>query len=62
MIDPALLELERLNVRIDTESELCRGRTVVDLWRRTGLEPTANVAVGIDSERFVSLLQERLSG
>jgi purine nucleosidase/pyrimidine-specific ribonucleoside hydrolase len=61
VIDPSLLELERLNVRIDTESELCRGRTVVDLWRRTGLEPTANVAVGIDSERFVRLLQERLA-
>ena len=56
VIDPGLLELERLNVRIDTESELCRGRTVVDFWRRTGLEPTANVAVGIDAERFVDLL------
>ena len=61
VIDPTLLEVERLNVRVDTESELCRGRTVVDLWRRTGLEPTANVAVGIDSERFVGLLQERLA-
>jgi inosine-uridine nucleoside N-ribohydrolase len=61
VIDPDLLEVERLNVRIDTESELCRGRTVVDLWRRTGLEPTASVAVGIDSERFVDLLQERLA-
>jgi inosine-uridine nucleoside N-ribohydrolase len=61
VIDPTLLELERLNVQVDTESELCRGRTVVDLWRRTGLDPTANVAVGIDSERFVRLLQERLA-
>jgi purine nucleosidase/pyrimidine-specific ribonucleoside hydrolase len=61
VVDPPLLELERLNVRIDTESELCRGRTVVDVWRRTGLEPTANVAVGIDSERFVDLLQQRLA-
>jgi purine nucleosidase/pyrimidine-specific ribonucleoside hydrolase len=61
VIDPSLLELEHLNVRVETESALCRGRTVVDLWRRTGLEPTANVAVGIDSERFVQLLQERLA-
>ena len=61
VIDPTLLEVERLNVRVDTESELCRGRTVVDLWRRTGLEPTANVAVGIDSERFVDLLLQRLA-
>jgi purine nucleosidase/pyrimidine-specific ribonucleoside hydrolase len=61
VIDPELLEVERLNVRVDTESELCRGRTVVDLWRRTGLEPTANVAVAIDSQRFVDLLLHRLT-
>jgi inosine-uridine nucleoside N-ribohydrolase len=61
VIDPTLLEVEHLNVRVDTQSELCRGRTVVDLWRRTGLEPTAHVAVGIDAERFVGLLQERLA-
>ena len=61
VIDPTLLELEHVNVRVDCESELCRGRTVADIWRRTGLEPNANVAVGIDAERFVSLLQERLA-
>src|SRR5919204_619391 len=48
-IRPDLLELEHLNVEIDCESSLCRGRTVVDLWRRTGREPNAHVAVGIDS-------------
>ncbi|HSS80213.1 MAG TPA: nucleoside hydrolase [Gaiellaceae bacterium] len=61
VIDPTLLELEDVNVRVDCESELCRGRTVADIWRRTGLEPNANVAVGIEAERFVSLLQERLA-
>ncbi|HEY2940225.1 MAG TPA: nucleoside hydrolase [Gaiellaceae bacterium] len=58
---PELLELERLNVEIDCESSLCRGRTVVDLWRRSGREPNAHVAVGIDSEAFLELLLERLS-
>jgi inosine-uridine nucleoside N-ribohydrolase len=61
VIDPTLLEVEHLNVRVDCESALCRGRTVVDVWRRSGLEATANVAVGIDSERFLTLLLERLS-
>ena len=58
---PDLLETRELNVEIDCESELCRGRTVVDLWRRTGLEPNAHVAVGIDSERFLDLLHQRLA-
>jgi inosine-uridine nucleoside N-ribohydrolase len=61
VIRPELLELERLNVRVDCESELCRGRTVVDVWRRTGLEPNADVAVGIDSQAFLDLLLERLA-
>jgi inosine-uridine nucleoside N-ribohydrolase len=61
VIDPTLLETQHVNVRIDCESELCRGRTVADIWRRTGLEPNADVAVGIDSERFVDLLQKRLA-
>jgi len=58
---PGLLELERLNVRVDCESELCRGRTVVDVWRRTGLEPNASVAVSIEADAFLDLLLERLA-
>jgi inosine-uridine nucleoside N-ribohydrolase len=58
---PELLELRRLNVEIDCESSLCRGRTVVDLWRRSGREPNARVAVGIDANAFLDLLLERLS-
>jgi len=62
VIDATLLDLEHVNVRIDCcPDELCRGRTVADVWRRTGLEPNAHVAVGIDSARFVELLRERLS-
>ena len=61
VIRPELLELRRLNVEIERESDLCRGRTVVDLWRRTGREPNAHVAVGIDAKGFVDLLLQRLA-
>jgi purine nucleosidase/pyrimidine-specific ribonucleoside hydrolase len=61
VIDPTLLETAHVNVQIDCESRLCRGRTVVDLWRRTGLEPNAHVATGIDAERFLALLHQRLA-
>lgn len=57
---PELLELRELHVAIDCESTLCRGRTVVDIWRRTGNEPNAKVAVGIDAEAFIELLVSRL--
>jgi inosine-uridine nucleoside N-ribohydrolase len=61
VIRPGLLELARLNVEVDCESSLCRGRTVVDLWRRTGREPNVHVAVGIDAESFLALLLQRLA-
>jgi inosine-uridine nucleoside N-ribohydrolase len=57
---PDLLETRELNVEIDCESELCRGRTVVDVWRRTGRAPNAHVAVDIDAPAFVELLVERV--
>ena len=56
-----LLETVERHVAIDCESELCRGRTVVDLWRRTGQEPNAHVAVGVDGEAFLELLLERIA-
>ncbi|HEX7254948.1 MAG TPA: nucleoside hydrolase [Gaiellaceae bacterium] len=57
---PDLVETAHRHVAIDCDSELCRGRTVVDLWQRTGEEPNAHVGVGIDGRAFVELLIERL--
>ena len=61
VLDSSLVETLERNVEIDTESELCRGRTVVDLWRRTTREPNAHVGVEIDSDGFLELLIERLN-
>jgi inosine-uridine nucleoside N-ribohydrolase len=61
VVRPGLLETRRLHVAIDCESELCRGRTVVDVWRRTANEPNAHVAVDVDAPAFVELLLERLA-
>ena len=55
-----LLRTEHRNVAIDCASELCRGRTVVDLWRITGREPNAHVAVEVDGPSFLGLLVERI--
>jgi inosine-uridine nucleoside N-ribohydrolase len=59
---PQLVKTLRRNVVVETDSELCRGRTVVDLWRRTDRKPNCAVGVDIDSEGFLELLVERLAG
>ena len=61
VIRPGIVQTEHRHVEVDCASELCRGRTVVDLWRRTGKEPNVHVGVGIDAEAFVDLLVERIA-
>ena len=58
---PDLVETEHRHVEIDCGSELCRGRTVVDLWRRTENEPNAHVGVEIAGRAFIELLHERIA-
>jgi inosine-uridine nucleoside N-ribohydrolase len=55
-----IVRTEHLNVEVETESDLCRGRTVVDRWRRTDREPNAHVGLEIDAESFFDLLLERI--
>jgi len=61
LVRPALIETRHRNVRVELESDLCRGRTVVDLWRRTELAPNAHVGVRLDAEGFFELLVERIA-
>jgi len=61
VFSPGLVHTEHRHVAIDCSSDLCRGRTVVDLWKRTEHEPNAEVGVGIDGRASIELLLERLS-
>jgi inosine-uridine nucleoside N-ribohydrolase len=61
VMKPELVETLHRNVEIDVESGLCRGRTVVDLWRRTERQPNAHVGVEIDADGFLELLIERVN-
>ncbi len=61
VIRPELVETRHRNVEVELESDLCRGRTVVDLWRRTPRPPNANVGVRLDVGGFFDLLVERIA-
>lgn len=61
VVRPGLVETRYRNVEVETASELCRGRTVVDLWRRTERPPNAHVGVDLDAESFFALLRERIA-
>ncbi len=61
VIDDTLLETSHRGVVVDTGPELSRGRTHVDLSGRGAWERNCDVAVGIDSDRFLELLVTRIS-
>jgi inosine-uridine nucleoside N-ribohydrolase len=61
LVRSGLVETRHRNVEVELESELCRGRTVVDLWKRTERRPNAHVGVSVDAEAFFDLLVERIA-
>ena len=61
VIDPSLLTLERFPVEIDVTQGPCRGRTVVDQLRRTGVAPNADVAIDVNADGFIELLTSRIA-
>jgi inosine-uridine nucleoside N-ribohydrolase len=61
VIDPSLVECVRTRVDVELAGEHTRGATVVDLHRRTGREPNALVATGLDADRFWDLVIEAVA-
>jgi inosine-uridine nucleoside N-ribohydrolase len=61
VIDGTLLTTSACGVIVDTGPELSRGRTHVDLSGRAAWERNCDVAIGIDSDRFLELLVTRIS-
>jgi purine nucleosidase len=60
-IDPAVaVETRRLNLRVETESELTRGVVVMDLLGFTDLATNATVVTGADRQRFLAMLSTAL--
>ena len=61
LLRPGLVETKLRNVEVERVSELCRGRTVVDLWFRTDRAPNTHVGVDLDGAAFFDLLVERIA-
>ena len=55
-----LVRTEWRHVQVDIGPEPGRGRTYVDLWKRTENEPNAHVGVDVDGSAFIEWLSERL--
>jgi inosine-uridine nucleoside N-ribohydrolase len=61
VIDPSLVETVHTNVEIETASQFCDGRTVVDRWRSLDRPRNTHVGIDVDAPRFLELLVERIA-
>jgi pyrimidine-specific ribonucleoside hydrolase len=62
VIDPTLVTTLSCNIAIETASEHCDGRTVVDRWLVLEDAPrNAHAGIDVDAARFLELLVERIS-
>ena len=61
VIDPSLVETLHCNIEIETRSDFCDGRTVVDRWLVRDAPKNAQAGIDVDSERFLELLVSRLA-
>ena len=60
LINPKIFSGKKINVEIETESELTLGMTVADWWGVTDRKANAFFVGDLDSEKFFNLLTERL--
>ena len=61
LLKPELFKGRRVNVMIETQSELTMGMTVTDWWGCTGRPPNVTFVHDIDANGFFDLLIERLA-
>jgi inosine-uridine nucleoside N-ribohydrolase len=61
VIDPSLVTTVECNVEIETASQWCDGRTVVDRWLVTDRPRNCRAGVDVDADRFLELLVDRIS-
>ena len=61
VIDPSVVETKFLNVQVEVSSELTRGATVVDIYGATANSPNVDVALEVDTPKFVRFMLDSIS-
>ena len=61
VIDPTLVTTVNCNIAIETASQYCDGRTVVDRWQvLQDADRNGDAGIDVDAQRFLELLVERI--
>jgi pyrimidine-specific ribonucleoside hydrolase len=61
VLDESLIKTKAMNIQVETQGEITRGKTVADRYRVTDRKPNAQVGLEIDRMGFVELVKELLN-
>ena len=56
-LDESLVKTKAMNIQVETQGEITRGKTVADRYFVTDRKPNALVGVEVDRKRFVDLMK-----
>jgi inosine-uridine nucleoside N-ribohydrolase len=60
LIEPGVVRTRRMNVEIETDGQLTRGRTVADVYGVTGRPANTDVALEVDSDLFRKMIAQAI--
>ncbi len=60
ILQPELFDFKACNIRVEADSDLCRGHTAVDFWYATELPRNSQWAYNVDRDGFFDLLIAQL--
>lgn len=60
VIDESIVKTKKYHVDIETQGEITRGKTVVDIYSVSGKQCNAEVAVEVDRDKFAKLVKESI--
>ena len=60
VIDPSIIKTKFLNVSVEVSSDLSRGATLIDIYGATNKKPNADVALEVDTPRFVGIMLDSI--
>lgn len=60
VINNEIINTKKYHVDVETQGEITRGKTVVDVFKVTGKKENIDVGLGIDREGFVEIVKETI--
>lgn len=60
VMDESIIKTKKYYVDVETQGDITRGKTVVDVFKVTGNKENLDVGVGVEREKFIDIIRETM--